>query len=258
MDKALRTYLAELVGTFFLVFLSTATVCAAQVQLAAGASPLGIAVAQGCVLAVLLSATVLVSEGCLNPAVTLTLWVTKRFEAGQTLALIAVQLIGAAAAGGLVTALFPQQVLADSFVGTPHLKAFHEALEEVGGGLTVADLLAGTAMEAALSFLLTLALFTALIGGRPAVPGGRFGAAVGGLLAGVALTGCVLAGFHLTGAAVNPARWFGPAVWQRTIPALQGQSVFADHSVYWMGPIVGALLAGILFTSVIHPPPKNG
>src|SRR5262249_37589147 len=131
MDKALRACLAELFGTFCLVFLCAATVCAAHLG---GWPPLGlvgIALAQGCVVAALLSATTLASEGCLNPAVTLALWVTKRFEGRQTLALLAVQLIGAVAAGGLVLAVFSERlvgerVLADSFVGTPHLLALRE------------------------------------------------------------------------------------------------------------------------------------
>src|SRR5262249_42636882 len=124
MDKIPRAYLAEVVGTFVLVFLCAATACVAQMG---GGPPLGlvgIALAQGCVLAALLSATTLVSEGCLNPAVTLTLWVTKRFDGGRTLAMLAVQVIGAVAAGGLVCAVFNQanpQGLADVYAGTPHL-----------------------------------------------------------------------------------------------------------------------------------------
>src|SRR5262249_38723163 len=124
MDKILRAYLAELVGTFLLVFLCAAAVCATPME---GNPPVGlivIALAQGCIYAALLSATTLVSEGCLNPAVTLTLWVTKRFEGGRTLAMLAVQVIGAVAAGGLVCAVFNQanpQGLADVYAGTPHL-----------------------------------------------------------------------------------------------------------------------------------------
>src|SRR5438874_772730 len=144
MDKILRAYLAELVGTFVLVFLCAATTCVAQLG---GGPPLGlvgIALAQGCVLAALLSATTLVSEGCLNPAVTLTLWVTKRFDGGRTLAMLAVQLIGAVAAGGVVCAVFNQQVLGDAYAGTPHLRALREAV-----GVSAGDLLAGVALETA-------------------------------------------------------------------------------------------------------------
>src|SRR5947208_14978744 len=149
MDKILRAYLAELVGTFLLVFLCTATACVAQMG---GGLPLGlvgIALAQGCVLAALLSATTLVSEGCLNPAVTLTLWVTKRFDGWRTLAMLAVQLIGAVAAGGVVCAVFNRQVLGDAYAGTPHLRAPREAIDDPSRGVSAGDLLAGVALEAA-------------------------------------------------------------------------------------------------------------
>ena len=247
MDKVLRTYLAELVGTFFLVFLCAVTVCAAHLP-AEYRPPVGLtglALAQGCILAVLLSATTLVSEGCLNPAVTLTLWVTKRFEGRQTLALMAVQCMGAVAGGGLAVALFNQEVLRDAFAGTPHLRALREA----GGNVGFGAWLPGVAVEAGLSFLLMLAIFATIL--DPRRP------RLGGVPAGLALTAAVLVGYHLTGAAVNPARWFGSAVWQRTVPQLAGENVFDDHPVYWMGPIIGALLAGIVYTAVLQPPLKG-
>jgi glycerol uptake facilitator protein len=247
MDKVLRSYLTELVGTFFLVFLCAVTVCTSKFQAKLGLGLVGVAVAQGCILAALLSATTLVSEGCLNPAVTLTLWVTKRFEGGQTLALIAVQLIGAVAGGGLAVLVFNHEILVEAWAGTPHLLALREA--SPGSGVGVGDLLAGVAVEAGLSFLLTLTIFATIL--DPRRP------RLGGVPAGIALTGCVLAGYHLTGAAVNPARWFGSAVWQSTVPTLGSASTFGDHPVYWMGPIIGALLAGILYSSAIMPPTKE-
>ena len=131
--------------------------------------------AQGCILAALLSATTLVSDGCLNPAITLTLWVTKRDEGAQTLCLIAVQLIGAVAGGGLAVLLFNNQLLGEAFAGTPHLLA----LRESGGveGVGIGNLLAGVAIEAGLSFLLTLTIFATLI--DPRRP--RLGGVVAGL-----------------------------------------------------------------------------
>jgi MIP family channel proteins len=241
MDKILRAYLAELAGTFVLVFLCAATACVAQMGDGPPLGLVGIALAQGCVLAALLSATTLVSEGCLNPAVTLALWVTKRFEGGRTLAMLAVQLIGAVAAGGVVCAVFKEQVLSHAYAGTPHLRAL--------GDLSVGDLLIGVALETAFTFLLTLTIFATIF--DPRRP------RLGGTVAGLALTASVLIGWNLTGAALNPARWLGPALWQRTIPTLEGQPVFADHPVYWMGPVLGALLASIVYAGVISPSEKE-
>src|SRR5436190_21877965 len=93
-----RAYLVELVGTFLLVFFSAGVVLAAHMAVTSGRFPVnltGIAVAQGAVLAVLLAFSVRRSQGCLNPAVTLALWVTKRFDLGRCFALIVVQMVGA-------------------------------------------------------------------------------------------------------------------------------------------------------------------
>ena len=163
--------------------------------------------------------------------------------------MLAVQVIGAVAAGGLVCAVFNQsnpQGLADAYAGTPHLPVLREAVKHPERGVSAGDLLAGIALESAFTFLLTLAIFATIF--DPRRP------RLGGTVVGLALTASVLVGYNLTGAALNPARWFGPAVWQRTLPSLQAQPVFADHPVYWMGPIVGALLAGIVYSGVIHPP----
>src|SRR5207249_10364950 len=67
-----------------------------------------------------------------------------------------------------------------------------------------------------------------------------------GLMAGLTLTACVLFGFALTGAATNPARWFGPALSELLLPG-RPQSPFADVFVYLAGPVLGALLAGLVY-----------
>jgi glycerol uptake facilitator-like aquaporin len=70
----------------------------------------------------------------------------------------------------------------------------------------------------------------------------------------------VLFGFHLTGAAANPARWFGPAVWQMSILANLPANVdrpLGDHVVYWVGPVLGALAAAVLYVLLILPPEKK-
>src|SRR5262249_54954495 len=188
----------------------------------------GIAWARGCVYGGLGGARPLVWEGCLNPAVTLTLWVTKRFDGWRTLATLAVQLLGAVAAGGMVCAVFSQGVLNDAYAGTPHLRSLREAVGDPSG-VSVGDMLTGVAIEMSFTFLLTLVIFATIF--DPRRP------RLGGTVAGLALTASVLIGWNLTGAALNPARWLGPALWQRTVPTLQNQHVFADHPVYWMGPI---------------------
>jgi glycerol uptake facilitator-like aquaporin len=72
------------------------------------------------------------------------------------------------------------------------------------------------------------------------------------------MTAAVLLGFHLTGAGVNPARWFGTAIWQRMVSPLEAQPLFRDHLPYWMGPIVGALLGAVIYAEWLRPEEKKG
>ena len=98
MDSKYRSYLAELIGTFALVFVGAGTICAtkqlAEVPGQAQPYTVGIALAQGFILAAALTATVPVSGGYLNPALTLTLWVFRRVEGSRVLWLIGAQLLG--------------------------------------------------------------------------------------------------------------------------------------------------------------------
>ena len=63
-----------------------------------------------------------------------------------------------------------------------------------------------------------------------------------------------LAGYSLTGAATNPARWFGTVIWENSLPSLQSGNPFRDSPVYWIGPILGAILAGGGDIMLILPP----
>jgi len=247
-----RDYLVELVGTFLLVFFTAGVVLAAHMALVNGRFPVnltGIAVAQGAVLAVILAFSVRKSQGCLNPAVTLALWVTKRFDLGRCFALILVQMIGATLGGGLAVSLFPQTTVEQSYAATPHLAAFHKAatIDKVAEDVTPGDWLPGSTAEVVLTFLLTLTLLTSVLDPRRAE--WRWAP----LLPGLALTAAVLVGYNLSGAALNPARWFGTAFWQRSVPTLEAQPVWRDHLPYWMGPIVGALLAAVVHAEWLRP-----
>ncbi len=77
---------------------------------------------------------------------------------------------------------------------------------------------------------------------------------LGGLIVGLAQAAVVLFGYRLTGGAANPARWLGPVVWELTTPGATAGAVLSDHTVYWVGPILGALLGGFLYVFVLQPP----
>jgi MIP family channel proteins len=245
MDSRTRLYVTELLGTFALVFVGAGTVCAYHLPNDPRPEVSGVALAEGFALAVLLTVSYHVSGGCLNPAVTLMQWVFKRLDLARTAGLIGVQLLGAAAAGLVLRFTFSDEVLVAARLGTPHVKAF---LTEANT-LSLPGLISGIGVEFFLTCLVTLAIFASLIDPR--------GPKLGGVLAGLAQTSAILLGFHLTGGAANPARWFGPWIWQQTVPDLQGKAVLADHAVYWIGPILGALAGGLFYTTFILPSAKK-
>jgi MIP family channel proteins len=252
MDKNLRGYLAELFGTFAVVFLSAGAVCVNQVAIITDHPDLrlgviGIALAYGLAYAAALAATQHLSSGYLNPAITLMLWVFKRLDGAKTAALIFVQLLGAAMAGGVLRLVYNNLVLGNARFGTPHLnlQAFDVS------GITAAVLLKGVLIECCLTFILTFVIYGTIIDPRATRLLGTWGKRLLGVWVGLALVAMTLAAYAYTGASVNPARWFGPWIWEGTVPQLQTR--VPDHVVYWFGPIAGALLAGVVYNLLILP-----
>lgn len=245
MDRNLRGYLAELIGSFILVFLSAGVICTNKLAETSGLQQpylVGIALTQGFALAIALSATVHAGGGYLNPAFTLMLWVFKRLEGPRAIGLIVAQVIGAVLAGLVIRVTFDEKVLGPAKLGAPHLvREFFGGQADVQPNLKM--LASGIGIELVLTFIVSFAIFATMI--DPRAP--KFG----GLGAGLAMSACVFVGFDLTGASVNPARWFGTLIWEATV---QSQGIWQDHAVYWIGPILGALLAGGVYTTLILPP----
>jgi glycerol uptake facilitator-like aquaporin len=245
MDFKLRMYLAELVGTFVLVYIGAGAVCAAYLPGDSRVDVTTVALAEGFTYAVLLTVTLLISTGCLNPAITLMLWVFRRLGSAQAGWLILMQLLGATLAGLAVRWTFADEVLTEARCGAPHLKAF------LGPGDTIllSSLVSGVGIEILLTALVTVAFFASVVDRR--------GPRLGGVLIGLAQAAAILFGFHLTGGAANPARWFGPAIWQLTLTTPGAPAPLADHLVYWAGPILGALLGAFVYTTLILPAEKK-
>jgi MIP family channel proteins len=259
MDKNLRPFVAELLGTFAVVFVSTATVCVELAGHRAGQPTpglVGIALAYGLVYAVGLAATVHISGGFLNPAITLMLWVLKRMDGPKAAGLIFVQLLGAAMAGGLVKFVFPEDVLIGASLGTPHLNSIaygqYGLISQAG---QTGTFLSGIGLELGITFVLSFVVFATMLDPRAPKVLGAWGNRLTALWTGLVVMACTLAGFGLTGAAANPARWFGPMIWEYTIQALRDveSGPRRDHFIYWLGPFLGALLAGGAYQALILP-----
>lgn len=220
--RALRPLVAEFLGTFLLVFAGTAALVADQFPNGKG-GPLATALAYGLALGIATVWTLPYSGGLLNPAITVGFMSTGRLKLVEGLKYIGAQLLGGVA-GALVTRfIWPANVGRPLSFGTPTI---------------ISTLTMGQAIliEGVLAFVLTSALMGAVVSARAATP------KLAGLWMGLTLTLCVLLGGPMTGAAVNPARAFGPAV---------VSGLWIGHMAYWIGPILGAVAAAFLWEKVL-------
>jgi MIP family channel proteins len=209
---------AEALGTFLFVFIGAGSVVlASSIQGADTGGLVAVAFAHGLALAVLISALGPISGGHFNPAVTFAVWITGRIEPVRAALYVAVQLIGALLAALALQLVFNVAAWEPVHTGTPAVLA--------AVGITGA-----VVIEAILTVVLVLAVFGTAI--DPRAP------KVGGFAIGLAVTADVLMGGPLPGAAMNPARWFGPAV---------ASGTFADWYVWWIGPLLGAAAAALVY-----------
>jgi aquaporin TIP len=203
-----RRAAAELVGTFALLFIGMGAI-------AAGADLTGVAFAHGLAIAIMASAVGHISGGHFNPAVTFGFLATRRIVPRLAVVYWLAQLVGAVAASLLVRWLFPGDALAS---GVP-------AVNFVSSGEAVV-------LEGILTFFLVFVIFATAVD-----PRGSF-KSIAGLGIGLTITMDIFAGGRLTGAAMNPARAFGPQLvgWH-----------WADGWVWYVGPIAGAVVAALLY-----------
>jgi MIP family channel proteins len=221
--KTIREQLtAEFFGTFSLVFIGAgaAALLGFRPDIA---GLIGIALAHGLVLAVMVSALGHISGGHFNPAVTISVWVSGKIETLRALYYILAQLAGAAAGAGLLRVAVPERLWRHdptSLGATALSRQF---------GVTPANALV---LEAALTFFLVFTVFAVAIDDR-----GVF-KSVAGLPIGLVLTFDILVGGFLTGASMNPARSFGPAllIWE-----------WKDFWIYLAGPLAGGIVAASVY-----------
>lgn len=218
----IKPSIAELIGTFTLCFIGAGSIIVDS-HTNGGVGLLGIALAHGLALSVAVSATMNISGGQINPAVTIGLIIAGKEKVPQGVANIAAQLIGAVIAGILLKTLFPAAAGEATHLGTPALGADISA----GVGLT---------LEIIATFLLAMAIYGTAVGSR--APQGMAGFGIG-----LTITFLILAIGPLTGAAMNPARHFGTAI---------AAGYFENIWIYWVGPIVGASLGFLVFARVLE------
>lgn len=219
MPSSRPALIAEAIGTFLFFFVGMGSVVlGTYLAFNGGTSPglLSVALAHGLALAVLVSALGPISGAHFNPAVTLAAWIMGKINPSRAGMYVVAQLVGAAGAGFALKAVFPDAWQATN-IGSPAL----------GTGISPAI---GIAVEAVLTALLVFTVIGTAIDGRAPK--------IGGLAIGLAVAADILMGGPLTGAAMNPARWFGPAV---------ASGAFADWYVWWIGPLLGAAVAALVY-----------
>ena len=220
MSSLARRAAAEMLGTAFLVFFGCGVIIMDYFP-GAGYHILGIALVHAFVLSLAISMTMGVSGGHLNPAVTIGLLCIKRIAPRDAFVYVASQLVGALVAAALVRYMLPFNVGRLVALGTPVLS-------------TQVSFWHGVGLEAIWTFL----LMSGVMGTIVATNAPR----IGGFGVGLTLIPSIMVGGALTGAAANPARAFGPAM-------ISGNTT--AQAVWWIGPIVGAIVAALFWDKVL-------
>lgn len=208
MDSTGKAAIAEFIGTFALIFFGAGAIIA-------GGDLLSIALAHGLAIAIMVSLMAHISGGVFNPAIQIALFVTGKMPAARSLIYIGAQILGGIAAAYSLKYFTPEGYFGGG--GAPAIAPGYAL-----GKAVVAEAL-GT-------FFLVWAVFASAVDNRSKL------AKLPGLWIGLTLTIVILAIGTLTGAAVNPARWLGPAL------------AAGDMTAAWvwiLGPVTGAIIAGV-------------
>jgi aquaporin Z len=212
-----RALAAEFLGTFVLCFLGIGAACAADSGI------LAVALAHGLAIATMGTAVGHISGGHFNPAVSFAMAITKRMKWGDMATYWMAQLLGGAAGAFSVGLLFPQAGVDKAQLGSTLVN-------------TSIDPTKAVILEAIGTAILVWAIFgTAVRKGSPNM---------GAWFIGLTISAVIFAIGPLTGAALNPARWFGP------VSVLHN---FKDAWVYIVGPCLGAAIAALSYQKFLCP-----
>jgi aquaporin Z len=214
MNEWVVPLVVEAVGIMTLCFIGIGSIMA-------GAGLLGVAIAHGLAIGVMVAAGGHISGGVYNPAVTLGLALGGRLAPAKAVGYVVAQLVGAVIGALLIKGVFPSQVVNTAELGTP---AVTEGIS--AGKALLAEIVA--------TFFLMYVIYGTAVDARGAK-------AIAPLAIGITITIDILAVGPITGAAMNPGRWFGPAV---------VQGFWDDAWIYWVGPGIGAAIAAVLYNYI--------
>jgi MIP family channel proteins len=219
MTNAPKRLFAEFIGTFTWIFLGVGSILTGKADL------LGVSVANGIGIGIMVAALAGASGAHFNPAVSFAMLITRRMSITEFFAYVAAQLLGATAAAAILSGIYPTSVTSATGLGTPAL----------GGGVSTSS---GLIVEMVTTFFLVFVIFGTSVDSLS-----TFGPTAGAPI-GLAIVGGILVAGPLTGGAMNPARWFGPAL-------VGGHW---DNAWIWiLGPVVGATIAALSYENFIKP-----
>ena len=227
-----RNWLAEGIATFCLVFFGPLSVILAAVAFGTGLSIEGIimiSLAHGSAIGLMVYAFGHVSGAHINPAVTIPMIITKKISPADGAGYIALQLIGGIIAAFALVAILPDLGQAVNF-GT-----------QAPGDLINGDPMSALWLEMIFTFFLVTTIF--LVAVHKKAPAGIHGISIGGMVFLLHLVGV-----PLTGASMNPARTLGPAI---------ASGFWEFHWVYWVGPIIGGIIAGLIMNYIFVKPAEK-
>ena len=223
----MRKFIAELIGTFTLVFVGCGTAMLVGCDAKNGSGYLLTALAFGLVIVAMAYSVGNISGCHINPAVSLAFLIEGELGFGEFLYYVIAQVIGALAGSGLISVVFKLGGLADRTGGLGS-----NGLAGVGGSYA-----AGLIVEAVLTFIFVMAILG--VTSRTADHG-----SFGGLVIGLSLVLVHIIGIGLTGTSVNPARSIGPAV----MAFIGGNAApLVSLWVFIVGPFIGAAAAAIVY-----------
>ncbi len=217
-QNTVRSLIAEFIGPFTLVFAGAGAIIATG-----GGNLVAIALAHGLAIGLMVAAAGHVSGGVYNPAITCGLMVARKLTLLQGILYIVAQLLGGLVAAVCLKMIFPPDMVAKANLGAA----------AIGSGVTVG---AAVLMEIILTFFLMFVIYGTAVDER----GPR---AIAPLVIGLTITMDIFVGGGVSGAVMNPARHFGPAL---------VAGAWANWWVWYLAPVVGAVLAAALYAYVLQ------
>jgi len=231
--------LAEAIGTFFLCFCGMGAILSNEPPISSGGGLVAIALAHGLALSVAVSCFGGISGAHFNPAVTIGMLVTNRIKLDGAVQYILAQLVGACIAALACQMMWPPEAVISANLGIPLPTTMPAE------GVVWPSLGAICGIEFILTFLLMTAIY-----GTAIDPRGQ-AVKIGGFGIGLTVAADILAGGPITGASMNPARSFGPALVHKLMGGEAGAGAFELHWCYWAAPIAGAVVAALVYDNFL-------